>query len=304
MGFLLLCVVASSASDGSDLVAMIQLFSLIFGLVLITLSVESWKKYRQAWKQNGKAISDERHVAKKFPKWVQRFEHLTKTAAKLVRSNENRQIFSKFGGLPQVPADFKWPTCNNEPVPFLLQLDFAEINVNGQLKNFPTSGLLYVFVEEDATEDYHNLKILFFEPTENLALAHQPQNLSTIFREIYVAPELIKTYPAVEDCAEATQICDTESDKNLHRAYDVLCWKNMDSHLVGGWASYVQEGWFMREQDNPSDWVLLCQIASECSTNGEGDFMWGDAGTIYIYIREKDLIARNFDNVKLDMQCG
>ncbi len=246
----------------------------------------------------------QRRIAKKFPKWLQQFEHLTKTAAKLVRADANNQKFSKFGGLPKVPANFKWPICDNEPVPFLLQLDFAEINANGELKHFPTAGLMYVFVEEDATEDYNNLKILFLEQAATLAIANQPQNLSTVFKEIYVAPEFIKTYPAVEDCAAAAQICESEPHNGLSDEYDALCWKNMDSHMVGGWASYVQEGWFMPEQDDATDWVLLCQIASEISADGEGDFMWGDAGTIYLYIRKKDLIARNFNNVKLDMQCG
>jgi uncharacterized protein YwqG len=48
------------------------------------------------------------------------------------------------------------------------------------------------------------------------------------------------------------------------------------------------------------DWQLLLQIDSD--EDGFG-WMWGDAGMFYVWIRQQDLAARNFDDVFCSMQC-
>ena len=249
-----------------------------------------------------------KHYLRQFKRWLKEFDHLSKTAAVLIHADEGSHKFSKFGGLPAVPPRFEWPTDNGKPVPFLLQLDFSEINPNGELKNFPQSGLLYAFVEEVVDEDFdlrHIKRILFFDTAENLKTADEPQNLQTKYKEIFVAPYFFKTYPDVSDCDEALDICCARPHGGMDDAYHSLCGETRDYHLLGGWPSHVQDGGFMKDcrENDGENWVLLLQIKSEYSKNGEGDFMWGDAGVIYIYIRESDLIARNFDNIKLDMQC-
>ena len=54
------------------------------------------------------------------------------------------------------------------------------------------------------------------------------------------------------------------------------------------------------ESRKNSNWRLLLQIDSD--ERGPG-WMWGDAGTIYFWIREKDVAARQFDDVWLIFQC-
>jgi uncharacterized protein YwqG len=48
------------------------------------------------------------------------------------------------------------------------------------------------------------------------------------------------------------------------------------------------------------DWRLLLQI----DTDNDACMMWGDCGTIYYWIREEDLRARNFDKSWLILQCS
>ncbi len=76
----------------------------------------------------------------------------------------------------------------------------------------------------------------------------------------------------------------------------------MNKSLVGGWGSYIQQAWIIPNQKVPEDWVLLCQIASDDAYLDQNSFMWGDCGTLYFYIRKEDLLARNFNNVKLELQ--
>ena len=50
------------------------------------------------------------------------------------------------------------------------------------------------------------------------------------------------------------------------------------------------------------NWRLLFQM--EEGIADELGLMFGDCGSIYFYIREEDLQARNFDRVWLILQCG
>jgi uncharacterized protein YwqG len=53
-------------------------------------------------------------------------------------------------------------------------------------------------------------------------------------------------------------------------------------------------------KDGAKDWQLLLQIDTD--EDGFG-WMWGDAGMFYIWIRQQDLAAQNFDHVFCSMQC-
>jgi hypothetical protein len=49
-----------------------------------------------------------------------------------------------------------------------------------------------------------------------------------------------------------------------------------------------------------TEWNLLWQIGSDDAAG----FMWGDAGNLYLLIRDEDLRARDFDKAWLGLQCG
>lgn len=51
---------------------------------------------------------------------------------------------------------------------------------------------------------------------------------------------------------------------------------------------------------SPTDWVLLAQIDSD----DEANYMWGDSGILYFWIRKQDLENGNFANVWLVLQCS
>ena len=271
-------------------------------------------KLRKAEKVAESKISyDKDFDETEFDDWLKRFEPFVKAGATL---NETpNKTFSKFGGLPVVPDGFVWPESNGVPIPFLLQLDLSEINPHGELPGFPTDGLMYVFVdnkkvnfEDEAPVDFGDpykegdtFKILFFEKSESLSPATRPDNLKTIYKEFHVTPSITQTYPDVEDCEEAFKIyCDRPSG-GMDDEYDRLQWERVGNLMLGGWGAYIQGGGlkYRNERDN-GNWILLLQLASR---DDDENFIWGDDGNLYFFIRESDLAAKKFDNVFMDMQC-
>lgn len=251
-----------------------------------------------------KETSDEKKFAdeEKFAEWLDRFEPFTKLGAKLTETAE--KTFSKFGGMPTVPKEFAWPTEYNlvsntdEPIPFLMQIDFSEINPDGKLEDFPSEGLLYVFVEGE-NYDY---KVLFYEKCDSKVVAAKPETLEIVYKEFHVQAEMIKTYPDCDDCKEAFDIYCDRPFGGADDGYDEMQKGNLDGFMLGGWAAYIQEGGVAEQfkTDENDKWVLLAQIGS---VGDDDNFMWGDSGTLYFYISKSDLRSRNFSNVKLEMQC-
>ena len=250
-----------------------------------------------------------------FRKWLTVFELYTKTAKKLNVTTD--KTFSKFGGMPDVPKNFIWPMRNDVCLPFLLQIDFAEINGDGALADFPQNGIMYLFVDSDdvnapefeyGEEPYaegRTFKILYFDGVDGLTSAQKPDALGTVYKEFNVSAEAVKTYPDTEDCREAFDIYCNRPVGGMDDAYDYMQGENMDSAQIGGWASYIQGSSLPEtgKTDNNDEWVLLMQLTSYFGESLDDNMMWGDAGNIYMFIRKTDLQARNFNNVKFDMQC-
>lgn len=255
-----------------------------------------------------------------FRKWLTVFEPYTKSAKKLNATTD--KTFSKIGGMPDVPKSFIWPMRGDICLPFLLQIDFTEINGDGALTDFPQNGILYLFVDDDDVNDPEfedgeevyaegrTFKILYFDNADGLIPAQKPDALGTVHKEFNVSAETVKTYPDTEDCKEVFDIYCNRPVGGLDDAYDYMQGNNMDSTLIGGWASYIQGSSFAHGSEfyddyklNADEWVLLMQIASYFDKSWEDYITWGDAGTLYMFIRKSDLQARNFNNVKFDMQC-
>jgi uncharacterized protein YwqG len=53
-------------------------------------------------------------------------------------------------------------------------------------------------------------------------------------------------------------------------------------------------------RSSAADWALLLQI----DTDSELGWMWGDAGTIYYWIRRQDLASGTFERTWMMLQSG
>ena len=50
------------------------------------------------------------------------------------------------------------------------------------------------------------------------------------------------------------------------------------------------------------DWTLLLQL--ETLETDDWEWMWGDCGMLYFYIKKQDLAEKRFKNTWFSLQCG
>jgi len=75
-------------------------------------------------------------------------EHIMQTAIRLVpQSDKTNHLMigqSRIGGKPDIPIYMKWPTIDGHSIPFLAQINLAEISVNNR-GDLPKYGFLLFF---------------------------------------------------------------------------------------------------------------------------------------------------------------
>lgn len=223
---------------------------------------------------------------------------------------------SKYGGRPDVPADFQWPHDNNgRPLSLLLQIDCADLAPLDHEGILPASGHLYFFYELsqmdwDGTDN--DVRVIYNDlPSSQLHPLDFPENLADEYqlKEWPLQFTHGTSIPTIEELSQLTDEPFNEEDEDeRYEAFDRL-WKES---LIGigsigsmlGFAFLIQDPIV----DDLSSEVLLLQLDS----NGEywreddetpHDLLFGDDGIIYFYIKREDLLARRFDNITFALQC-
>ncbi len=124
---------------------------------------------------------------------------------------------TKFGGKPDVPADFKWSYFKGEdsisgevksrPLSFLAQFDLSEISKYDTEGLLPKTGLLSFFYECETScwgydpKDKGCAKVFYFEDVNGLAPAEFPDDLAEDLRfpEFKISACSEKSYQCYED---------------------------------------------------------------------------------------------------------
>ena len=130
---------------------------------------------------------------------------------------EKRVGATKFGGRPDVPADFKWAyyegedyldeTPKKRPLSFIAQFDLSEIAKYDTDHLLPQTGLLSFFYECDTMrwgydpKDKGCARVYYFEDINALSPAEFPDDLEDDFRfpEIAISERSEKSYQDFED---------------------------------------------------------------------------------------------------------
>lgn len=221
---------------------------------------------------------------------------------------------SKFGGEPDVPGDFVWPQRNNLPLAFLAQINLAEIAHMDCADPLPRSGLLSFFFEiveggwGHEPEDRGSWRVYYF-PTDGLSRV--PVHADLIEEGHYKACKVSFEVGISTPCQWLTEYFElNEEDQEKYDKVDFKCWHKIASHHLLGDAEDLQgSGEEMKEhcqsisgspdKGSAAEWRLLFQ----CVSDKNPDWMWGDLGRLYFWIREKDLAAGMFDDVWMIEQC-
>lgn len=250
---------------------------------------------------------------------------------------------SKIGGRPFLPAGAHWPEFADtqedvtRPLSFFCQLNLAELAPFDTEGLLPKAGLLLFFYDCGAfrwgfdPEDAGAAQVLYFEDTTGFVPFDIPEGLDAG----YVMPELALTfrcapsYPNYEEFDIHSSLdCDWEDYDKILEKLGADPDQDPEDHKVLGYADIIQ-GEMLTEcertarglycgdpesyQNTPEDesadilewagdWTLLLQLGTIAADGFE--WMFGDCGLLYYYIRKEDLAARRFDRIWFSLQCG
>lgn len=249
----------------------------------------------------------------------------------------------KIGGKPFLPDDFLWPTFTStedhvtRPLSFFCQLNLSEVAELDNENLLPDHGLLAFFYECESfcwgfdPKDKGAAKVYYFEDTTGFKPFDIPKELD----EMYIMPELgiqlkmEKSVPSFEELEMHSNLtCDYDEYENAINELDENIEIFYEGHKILGYADVIQgemltdcerasRGLYSGDpesfQNTPDDvkvdiqnkanqWMLLLQL----STIEKDDFEWmfGDCGMLYFYIKKEDLVNKRFENSWFSVQCG
>lgn len=250
---------------------------------------------------------------------------------------------SKLGGKPYLPADFVWPTSQSTedgityPLSFFCQINLAEVMAYDADHLLPKRGMLYFFFECGAPgcifepADRSSARVFYFEDTDGFTPLALPDDLEAeyVIQEIAIQFQAQKSYPCIEEFSCFSDLpCTWDAYNMILQEFGAATEGDPENHRMLGYADVIQEEMLteceqvsrgiycgnsasyeslpeetkMDIKQHAQDWILLLQL----STIIKDDFEWmfGDCGMLYFYIRKDDLAARSFDNVHFSLQCG
>lgn len=247
---------------------------------------------------------------------------------------------SKIGGKPYLPRDFIWPTYKSyddnitRPLSFICQINLSELNEFDKDLILPKKGMLYLFYEcESMTwgfdpNDKGSTRVFYYEEIDGFAELDLPKEIEShnIFPEIYIEFESRKSYPMTDEFEFYSDLeydfddydniledlgvdLDDENSKLLGYAnilqgeMSTECERVSRGLYCGDSLSYENTEDEVKHEinDEASNWILLFQIGTINKRNFE--WMFGDCGFLYVYIKKSDLLEKNFSNIQFSVQC-
>ena len=213
------------------------------------------------------------------------------TIKRLLRSEDEIPAgASKFGGSPDVPAGFFWPTAEGSkgPMEFVGQIRLADL-LEPLPEAIPRTGLLSFFTRWSDGRVYYYPEGTPLQRASGLPPSVAPAP-SGFWQHVTAAlkrrPDECRTYRACTlEFVHAVQN-EMELECDSIRRGEEMRWDLPQERFIAAAA----------------DWVLLLQVDTDDYKEGPG-WMWGDAGIVYFWIHRDDLTARAFDKVIAIEQC-
>ncbi len=248
----------------------------------------------------------------------------------------------KLGGKPYLPSGFEWPTFKSaddgitRPLSFFCQINTAQVKPYDKDNILPESGMLYFFYECGSLTwgfdpaDNGAARVFYFENIDGFVPLDLPDDLEEEYTipEIAVEFESQKSYPSFEEFENYSDLdCDWDDYDDELEKLGVDADRDAENHKLLGYADLIQgemltecervsRGLYCGNAENykntpnevkadiekhAGDWTLLLQLSTV--TKGDFEWMFGDCGMLYFYIRKDDLAARKFDKIHFSLQC-
>ncbi len=249
---------------------------------------------------------------------------------------------TRFGGQPDVPPDFIWPTFEGEnydgiiksrPLTFIAQFNCEELASYDSEHLLPDHGLLSFFYETDIQpwgfdpKDKGCARVFWFEDTSVLSAADYPKEMEEDckFPMLKIKMSRQASFPGWDDFSES---CSDDVDDDIFDALWVelsgecpeersklLGWPDVIQNSMPTECDLVSQGYYLGDgwkripedvQKHAKETALdrwVLLFQLDVVDHGDFELMFGDCGRIYFYITKEDLLARRFDRVWLMLQC-
>lgn len=221
---------------------------------------------------------------------------------------------SRLGGQIVWSSDIPYPHCNQQPLVFLAQINFAELPT---MQGYPQQGLLQFFIAADDTlgcsfegespsqQTNSSYRVVYWPDVSELNIVLEPvvaEYCPHCPEQAYVMQfDLVKQSLNIHDVAfERVLGCsiydwsvpDGVDEEDIYEALqEEIQWTSQ----VGGYASFTQQD--PRSTDNPL--LLLLQLGSD----DEANMMWGDCGIANFFIDPVALAKADFSGVFYNWDC-
>lgn len=235
---------------------------------------------------------------------------------------------SKFGGMPDLPANMEWPAMNGAPMEFIAQIDLSDAKPYDTAHLLPSQGLLSFFYDASQEtygadpNDKAGLKVLYLtQEAASLQRTDLPSTLPAEARSrvcsVGFSNELTMTLqPNLEVSTLAWS--DAHQEKYDDALQKLTSGATHPIHRMLGFPDTIQDDMRMECQlaangiadpgsapeqvaalaAGANDWLLLLQVDTDESVG----MRWANAGMLYFWIRRDDLAKQKFENVWVVLQ--
>lgn len=228
---------------------------------------------------------------------------------------------SKFGGNPDLPANFDWPRGSERSLHFIAQFKLSELP-SGITNGLPSVGMLYFFYDTNAQawgfdpKDGDDHQVIYIESETGLSRRLPPDDIDLDDAVSECHLQMAESLSLPSDPPNGVSF---KEHRDLWNVYFEL---TEGSHQLLGIPSEIQNpmeldcqlasnGLYVGDpsvyedtrakalKDGAADWQLLFQMDSD----DNAEIMWGDGGKLYYWIRKQDLAVKRFDKSWLIFQC-
>lgn len=201
---------------------------------------------------------------------------------------------SKFNGDPDLPADLDWPEGDGSPLPFLAQINLAEVHGSPAAADLPAGGWLSVFYDDEA-----------FETTDSCwRLVHTPADAILARR---LAPKGLKKGPTCRlTCVEALSL-PSAWDSPFTSAMKYDDWSESQQESFGDHADELQNGHHLLGYPLPVQNDTLGSKTRRhlltLDSDDAADWCFGDVGALYFNVSAAELARGKLGRPRFEMQC-
>jgi len=199
---------------------------------------------------------------------------------------------SRLGGLPDLPPERAWPTHKGKKIPFVAQVNLADIPA-GVDSGLPRRGHLYAFALISNEDDHWPPPAaVFLHEGDAASLRRADAPADDDIHPDWTGQRVYETVPAKALPPEKRKNTGDDDDEHEEPG-KTIGWLQGSMTDYYGTPGEIADDFF---QDG-DDWINLLALHSR------GSMEWSDSGDLYFLIRRSALKARDFSNV-LAIACS